>query len=327
MHAVLQDVEGINLYFFLLVTGLVDGLSVLRKSPDQFVQIASLVALRMLLRCDDAVGSSRKLLRLKWRSALVEGSRSSTAGGSGHPSPAPGARSQDDGDLLLFDATPQKPQQRMGDAHDTSMDQQHRMLLSTPQSHTPQSHHQAQESSLTLSELQRVPYTPVSSNAAPVTPFSSSRLGGVRTHMHQQQQMDQHQSQHPRSPQLLQQSHSLVAPSPAAHHRWDPSSSSSTPSRPPPYASTPYKDFVADKDVHHGTEHSGIKPAFGGDGAIDRESSWASARETRPGSGYFGSSDTSLKSPYSSTASGNSVGYSGNTGAAGMHFLSRTGHG
>jgi hypothetical protein len=319
--------------------GLVDGLSVLRKSPDQFVQIASLVALRMLLRCDDAVGSSRKLLRLKWRSALVEGqSRNSAAGGSGHPSPASGARGhQDDGDLL-FEATPQKPQQRMGDMNDTSMEQQHRMLLSTPQSHTPQSHHhhQAQESSLTLSELQRVPYTPVSSNAAPVTPFSSSRLGGVRTHnnhQHQQQQqqqqplLDQQSQQHPRSPQLLQQSHSFVAPSPAAHHRWDPSSSSSTPSRPPPYASTPYKDYVADKEIHHGNEHPGVKPAFGGDGAIDRESSWASARETRPGSGYFGSSDTSLKSPYSSTASGNSVGYTGNTGAAGMHFMSRTGHG
>jgi hypothetical protein len=83
------------------------------------------------------------------------------------------------------------------------------------------------------------------------------------------------------------------------------------------------------KEHHHGSEQAaaGIKVGLGGDGAIDRESSWASARETRPGSGYFGGSDAS-RSPYSSTASGNSVGYnSGNLGGAGMHFLSRTGHG
>lgn len=149
-----------------LTPGLVDGLSTLRKSSDKFLQITSLVALRMLVRCDDAVGSSKKLLRIKWRGALVEGSSSRGRGESSN-------------------GTPSTPSQ-LHNSHDELLLTPHKLQAAIPQ-----------ESPANSRAGYSVGLPPQPSAS---TPFCSTRLGSVQRSISQQQIQSQQTSPHSMHP-------------------------------------------------------------------------------------------------------------------------------
>jgi hypothetical protein len=55
---------------FTNVPGLIEGLCKLKRDPEPFVRVAAETSLRLLVRCDEACGVNRRLLRLKWQNVL-----------------------------------------------------------------------------------------------------------------------------------------------------------------------------------------------------------------------------------------------------------------
>jgi hypothetical protein len=64
---------------FSKVSGLVEGLCKLARDSEPFMRVSASAALRLLVRCNEACGLNRRLLRTKWKNVMEHGQQGSPA--------------------------------------------------------------------------------------------------------------------------------------------------------------------------------------------------------------------------------------------------------